>query len=95
MVAGGAAVVPHWIFDAARPMPAAIAAEMAEAPYQSLHYHALFGVGHPVPHDLHPEFCLELRLKEISFDKNRGKGIMPERKAATNISGWSAKRSLI
>jgi phosphate transport system permease protein len=45
MVAGGAAVVPHWIFDAARPMPAAIAAEMAEAPYRSLHYHALFGVG--------------------------------------------------
>jgi phosphate transport system permease protein len=45
MVAGGAAVAPHWIFDAARPMPAAIAAEMAEAPYQSLHYHALFGVG--------------------------------------------------
>lgn len=45
MVAGGAAVVPLWIFDPARPMPAAIAAEMAEAPYQSLHYHALFGVG--------------------------------------------------
>jgi len=45
MVAGGAAVVPHWMFDAARPMPAAIAAEMAEAPYQSLHYSALFGVG--------------------------------------------------
>jgi phosphate transport system permease protein len=45
MVAGGAAVVPHWVFDPARPMPAAIAAEMAEAPYQSLHYHALFGVG--------------------------------------------------
>ncbi|MFZ5906435.1 MAG: phosphate ABC transporter permease subunit PstC [Nitrospirota bacterium] len=45
MVAGGAAVIPYWIFDAARPMPAAIAAEMAEAPYQSLHYHALFGVG--------------------------------------------------
>jgi phosphate transport system permease protein len=45
MVAGGAAVVPFWIFDPARPMPAAIAAEMAEAPYQSLHYHALFGVG--------------------------------------------------
>jgi phosphate transport system permease protein len=45
MVAGGAAVVPYWIFDAARPMPAAIAAEMAEAPFRSLHYHALFGVG--------------------------------------------------
>lgn len=45
MVAGGAAVTPYWIFDPARPMPAAIAAEMAEAPYRSLHYHALFGVG--------------------------------------------------
>lgn len=45
MVAGGAAVIPYGIFDPARPMPAAIAAEMAEAPYQSLHYHALFGVG--------------------------------------------------
>lgn len=45
MVAGGAAVIPKWIFDPARPMPSAIAAEMAEAPYKSLHYHALFGVG--------------------------------------------------
>jgi phosphate transport system permease protein len=45
MVAGGAAVIPYWIFDPARPMPAAIVAEMAEAPYQSLHYYALFGVG--------------------------------------------------
>ena len=45
MVAGGAAVIPYGIFDPARPMPAAIAAEMAEAPYRSLHYHALFGVG--------------------------------------------------
>lgn len=45
MVAGGAAVIPHWVFDPARPMPAAIAAEMAEAPYRSLHYHALFGIG--------------------------------------------------
>jgi phosphate transport system permease protein len=45
MVAGGAAVIPHWFFDPARPMPSAIAAEMAEAPYRSLHYYALFGVG--------------------------------------------------
>ena len=45
MIAGGAAVIPHWIFDPVRPMPAAIAAEMAEAPYKSLHYHALFGIG--------------------------------------------------
>jgi len=45
MVAGGAAVIPHWIFDPSRPMPSAIAAEMGEAPYRSLHYHALFGVG--------------------------------------------------
>ncbi len=45
MVAGGAAVIPRWIFDPVRPMPSAIAAEMAEAAHGSLHYHALFGVG--------------------------------------------------
>lgn len=45
MVAGGAAAVPESIFDSARPLPASIAAEMAEAPYQSNHYHALFATG--------------------------------------------------
>lgn len=45
MVAGGAAVVPSSIFDAARPMPASIAAEMGEAPFGSHHYHALFATG--------------------------------------------------
>ncbi len=45
MVAGGAAIVPESIFDPVRPMPASIAAEMAEAPFRSDHYHALFGIG--------------------------------------------------
>ncbi len=45
MVAGGAAIVPESIFDPVRPMPASIAAEMAEAPFRGLHYHALFGIG--------------------------------------------------
>lgn len=45
MVAGGAAMIPESIFDPVRPMPASIAAEMAEAPYKSLHYHALFAIG--------------------------------------------------
>ncbi len=45
MVAGGAAVLPTSIFDPVRPMPASIAAEMAEAPFQSAHYHALFAIG--------------------------------------------------
>jgi phosphate transport system permease protein len=45
MVAGGAAIVPGSIFDPVRPMPASIAAEMAEAPFRSDHYHALFGIG--------------------------------------------------
>lgn len=45
MVAGGAAAVPESIFDSCRPLPASIAAEMAEAPYQSAHYHALFATG--------------------------------------------------
>jgi phosphate transport system permease protein len=37
MVAGGAAMVPASIFDPARPMPASIAAEMAEAPFRGEH----------------------------------------------------------
>jgi phosphate transport system permease protein len=45
MVAGGAAAIPHSIFDSVRPMPASIAAEMGEAPFQSGHYHALFATG--------------------------------------------------
>lgn len=45
MVAGGAAMIPGSIFDPVRPMPASIAAEMAEAPFGSDHYHALFATG--------------------------------------------------
>jgi phosphate transport system permease protein len=45
MVAGGAAMVPHSIFDPVRPMPASIAAEMGEAPFGGDHYHALFATG--------------------------------------------------
>jgi phosphate transport system permease protein len=45
MVAGGAAQIPRSIFDAVRPMPASIAAEMGEAPFGSGHYHALFATG--------------------------------------------------
>ncbi|MCG8529867.1 MAG: phosphate ABC transporter permease subunit PstC [Desulfovibrionales bacterium] len=45
MVAGGAAMIPGSFFDPVRPMPASIAAEMAEAPFQSDHYYALFATG--------------------------------------------------
>ncbi len=45
MIAGGAAIVPESIFDPVRPLPASIAAEMAEAPYRGDHYHALFAIG--------------------------------------------------
>ena len=45
MLAGGAAIIPTSIFDPVRPMPASIAAEMAEAPFRSQHYHALFAIG--------------------------------------------------
>jgi phosphate transport system permease protein len=44
MVAGGAAVIPKSLFDPVRPMTAAIAAEMGEAPMESSHYHALFAI---------------------------------------------------
>jgi phosphate transport system permease protein len=45
MVAGGAAMVPDSIFSPVRPLPASIAAEMAEAPYHGDHYYALFATG--------------------------------------------------
>jgi phosphate transport system permease protein len=45
MVAGGAAMVPTSLFDPVRPMPASIAAEMAEAPFRGDHYYALFATG--------------------------------------------------
>ncbi len=45
MVAGGAAMIPGSLFDPVRPMPASIAAEMAEAPFRGEHYHALFATG--------------------------------------------------
>jgi len=44
MVAGGAAVIPHTFLEPVRPMTAAIAAEMGEAPMGSSHYHALFAI---------------------------------------------------
>ena len=45
MVAGGAAMIPGSVFDPVRPMPASIAAEMAEAPVGGDHYYALFAIG--------------------------------------------------
>lgn len=44
MVAGGAAVIPHSYLEPIRPMTAAIAAEMGEAPVGGDHYHALFAI---------------------------------------------------
>jgi len=45
MVAGGATNIPTSLFDPVRPMPASIAAEMAEAPFRGDHYYALFAIG--------------------------------------------------
>lgn len=45
MVAGGATLIPDSLFDPVRPMPASIAAEMAEAPFRGDHYYALFATG--------------------------------------------------
>ncbi len=44
MVAGGAAVIPKTFLEPVRPMTAAIAAEMGEAPMGGEHYHALFAI---------------------------------------------------
>ena len=45
MVAGGAGIIPTSLLSPVRPMPASIAAEMAEAAFRSEHYHALFSIG--------------------------------------------------
>jgi phosphate transport system permease protein len=45
MVAGGAAVIPRSFFQPVRPMTATIAAEMGEAVFGGLHFHALFAIG--------------------------------------------------
>jgi len=45
MVAGGAALIPHSIFDPVRPLTSNIAAEMAEAEVGGVHYNALFAIG--------------------------------------------------
>ncbi len=45
MVAGGSAGNPSSIFDSVRPLTSTIAAEMAETPHASNHYHALFAIG--------------------------------------------------
>ncbi|MDR1394886.1 MAG: phosphate ABC transporter permease subunit PstC [Deltaproteobacteria bacterium] len=45
MCAGGAAQIPHSLFDSVRPLTAALAAEMGETAIGSPHYHALFALG--------------------------------------------------
>jgi phosphate transport system permease protein len=45
MAAGGAAIIPHSLFDPIRPLTSTIAAEMGETPVGSPHYHALFLAG--------------------------------------------------
>ncbi len=45
MVTGNAAVIPHWIAEPMRTIPATIAAEMGEAPAGGPHYKALFLLG--------------------------------------------------
>lgn len=45
MVAGGAAMIPASLMDPVRPMPASIAAEMAEASFRGDHYYSLFATG--------------------------------------------------
>ncbi len=45
LVCGGAAVIPHTLFQPVRPMTATIAAEMGETVIGSTHYHSLFAIG--------------------------------------------------
>lgn len=44
MLSGGTAIIPESVFEPVRPMTAAIAAEMGEAAFKTLHYHSLFAI---------------------------------------------------
>ncbi|MCF7859090.1 MAG: phosphate ABC transporter permease subunit PstC [Candidatus Cloacimonetes bacterium] len=44
MVAGGSPQIPKSIFHSVRPMTSAIAAEMGETAYGTMHFHALYGI---------------------------------------------------
>ena len=66
MVAGGAAVIPKSIFSPVRPMTATIASEMGEAPFGTIHYHALFAIAAVL-------FVFTLFLNILAeYMKNRG-----------------------
>jgi phosphate transport system permease protein len=45
MATGCATAMPHSIFDSIRTFTATIAIELGEVPYNTAHYHALFGIG--------------------------------------------------
>lgn len=45
MVAGGAGMIPHSIFDSVRPLTSTIALEMGEVVHGGKHYQALFAMG--------------------------------------------------
>lgn len=45
MVTGNAAVMPHSILEPVRTIPATIAAELGEAPFNGVHFKALFALG--------------------------------------------------
>ncbi len=71
MVAGGAGIIPTSLFSPVRPMPASIAAEMAEASFRGEHYHALFAIGMVL-------FLFTLAFNMIAghiAEKNRGASV--------------------
>ena len=45
MVTGNSAIIPHTFLQPVRTIPATIAAELGEAPYDGLHFKALFALG--------------------------------------------------
>ncbi len=45
MATGNATALPHGFLDSVRTMTATIAIELGEAPFDSIHYHALFAIG--------------------------------------------------
>src|SRR5690606_11971803 len=83
MVAGGAAMIPHSLFDPVRPMPANIAAEMGNAAFRSDHYHAPFAI------------CLVLFVTTFLFNLQASYFANKYRRVGEAICCWVRKSAIV
>lgn len=86
MVAGGAGIIPTSLLDPVRPMPASIAAEMAEAAFRSEHYHALL----PWHCALFPDAGLQSGRRIHSRETPSGGNLQPVNAQCCKVAQYDA-----